>query len=143
MLKPGGFDAEPINFKLILTNTSKEPIRINTQNFGLMYLKATVVVPGEDSVQVQHRAAGLRPVLPTENDIVTIKAGETWSPTTTYSLPGRMPEGSATTAIYTILKPGEFRVRFTYEPTPIPAEAKLPECWVGELVSNELVLKVK
>jgi hypothetical protein len=56
---------------------------------------------------------------------------------------GSIPEGGGTFAQYTVVKPGEFRVKFTYNSSKGLNSVFARNAWTGELVSNELVITVK
>lgn len=79
-----------------------------------------------------------RILLPTD----FIKPGQSWSYGRELTFPGSIPEGSSTFALFSVVKPGEFRIRFTYTSTKID-NPLANGIWTGELVSNEIVITAK
>jgi hypothetical protein len=70
------------------------------------------------------------------------KPGQTWSPNLKPSFPGSFPHGVGTIAFYQVAKPGEFRVKFTYN-SPKIDDPLAKDIWIGELMSNEVVIRIK
>src|SRR5262249_9758602 len=105
-------------------------------------IKGEVKAMPADSVNLQRIAADREPIAPKAGDFPEIKPGETW----TYgkiSFPGSIPEGGSTFAQYTVVKPGEFRLKFTYNSSKGLNSIFARNAWTGELVSNEVVITVK
>ena len=75
-------------------------------------------------------------------DFFEIKPGQSWSPGSTLAFPGSFPENVGAKAVYEVVRPGEFRVRFRYSSAMIDSPLA-KDIWTGELVSNEVVITVK
>lgn len=133
---------KPAALKLTFTNVSDKTIKFNAFDFHFSLIKGEVKAMPADSVEMQRLAAGRVPVAPKAGDFLEIKPGQSWSYAKELTFPGSVPEGSSTFAIYTVAKPGEMRIRFTYS----SQELKSPLAqgiWTGELVSNEIVITAK
>ena len=94
-------------------------------------------------MQIQRIAADRVPMPPKAEDFLEIKPGETWSYAKGLAFPGSIPEGLSSFALYSVVKPGEFRVKFTYMSPKGINSPFAKDIWTGELVSNELVINVK
>jgi hypothetical protein len=87
-------------------------------------------------------SAGVKYVPPAPGDFPEIKPGQSWTYEKGLMFPGYVPDGSYSATGYTVLKPGEFGLKFSY----IRKESNDPlakGAWTGELTSNELVIAVK
>jgi len=137
-------DAEPVKLNLTFTNVSDKPIKLNAFDFHWNRIHGDVQAPDNQSVKLM-RLAAKRTALPAAaaGDFPVIPAGKTWVYEKDLAFPGSIPEGGATFAVYTVLKPGDFRLKFTYTPLKNMADEIARGSWTGELVSNEIVLKVK
>jgi hypothetical protein len=137
-----GKDAKPVVLKLTFTNVSDKAIKFNAFDFHFSRIKGEVKAMPADSVKIAIIAADRKPFFPKAGDFPEIKPGETWSYGKHLAFPGSIPEGGSTFAQYTVVKPGEFRVRFTYN-SPKIDDPLANGIWIGELVSNEIVINVK
>jgi len=143
VLKADGSDAEPVKLKLTFTNVSDQPIQLNTYDFRLSQIRGKVRAPDDQSVRV--RRVGIdRAKLPQPNaaDFPIIQPGKIWVYEEKLSFPGPVPDGASMISVYTALKPGLYRLHFTYTPTKDLAEVP-KRSWTGELVSDELTITVK
>ena len=141
IISKDGKTEKPIALKLTFTNVSDKPIKFNAYDFNWSRTKGAVKALPADAVTVQLAAADRILPPPKADDFLEIKPGQTWSPNLKPSFPGTFPQGVGTIAFYQVAKPGEFRIRFTYNSAKI--DSPLAEgIWIGELVSNEIVINV-
>ncbi|MBY0522248.1 MAG: hypothetical protein K2R98_02555 [Gemmataceae bacterium] len=138
-----GKNAQPINLKLTFTNVSDKPIKLNAHDFIWNRLKGDVQAPDAQSVQVGRVAADRIAVAPKAEDFPEIKPGQSWSFDKQLAFPGRVPLSSDTFATYAVLKPGDFKIKFTYLSNKAINAPFAENMWLGELVSNELAIQVK
>jgi hypothetical protein len=132
-----------VALKLTFTNVSDKAIKFNAYDFIWSSVKGEVKASVADSVTIQRIAPGRIFVAPKAEDFPEIKPGQTWVYNRQLTFPGSIPEGGSTFAQYTVLKPSEFRLKFTYNS---PKGLKSPfakDMWIGELVSNEVVITIK
>ena len=130
-----------VALKLTFTNVSEKAIKFNAFDVHLSRIKGEVKAMPADSVKIQ--AVALDRILPAPKaeDFPEIKPGQTWSYDKELTFPGSVPEGSSTIAFYSVVKPGEFRVKFTYN-SPRIDDSLAKDAWIGELVSNEVVIRI-
>lgn len=133
---------KPAALKLTFTNVSDKPIKFNAFDFPWTLIKGEVKALPADCVKLQRIAADRVPVVPRAEDFPEIKPGQSWSYAKELTFPGSIPEGSSTFALYSVVMPGEFRVKFTYTSAKIDSPLATG-IWTGELVSNELVITSK
>jgi hypothetical protein len=138
-----GKTENPVALKLTFTNVSDKAIKFNAFDFHFSRIKGEVKAMPADSVKIQLIAADRKPINPQAGDFPEIKPGETWSYDKHLAFPGSIPEGASMFAQYAVVKPAEFRVKFTYN---APKDINSPfakNAWTGELVSNEVVITIK
>jgi hypothetical protein len=142
IISKNGKIEKPVALKLTFTNVSDKPIKFNAYDFNWSRIKGEDKAMAANSVKIQRIAADRVPAAPKAGDFPEIKPGQTWSPANDLAFPGSLPESVGTKVVYEVVKPGEFRVRFTYNSpklnTPLAKNA-----WTGELVSNEVVIRIK
>jgi hypothetical protein len=133
---------KPVALKLTFTNVSEKAIKFNAFDFHFSRMKGDVKAMPADSMKSALIAADRKPFFPKAGDFPEIKPGETWSYDRHLAFPGSIPEGGSTFAQYSVIKPGEFRVKFTYN-SPKIDDPLAKDIWIGELVSNEVAITVK
>lgn len=136
-------DGKPVALKLTFTNVSDKAIKFNAFDFHFSRVKGEVKAMPADSVKLQRIAADRVPMAPKAGDFLEIKPGQSWSFDKGLTFPGSIPEGSSTFSQYTVVKPGEFRVKFTYNSPKGMNSVFAKDAWTGELVSNEVVITIK
>jgi hypothetical protein len=142
IISKDGKTEKPVALKLTFTNVSDKPIKFNAYDFNWSRTKGEVKALPADAVMVQLAAVDRILPPPRAEDFLEIKPGQTWSPNLKPSFPGTFPQGVATIAFYQVAKPGEFRIKFTYN-SPKIDDPLANGIWIGELVSNEIVITVK
>ena len=138
-----GKTEKPVALKLTFTNVSEKAIKFNAHDFIWSLIKGDVKALTADSVTVQRIAFDRIPLAPKAEDFPEIKPGENWTFEKNLAFPGAIPEGGSTFAQYSVVKPGEFRIKFTYISAKGNDTPLFKNSWSGELVSNELVIAVK
>lgn len=133
---------KPAALKLTFTNVSDKPIKFNAFDFHFSLIKGEVRAMPADSVEMQRIAAGRVPVKPKAGDFPEIKPGQSWTYDKELAFPGSVPEGSSTFALFSVVRPGEFRIKFTYTSAKID-NPLANGIWTGELVSNEIIITAK
>ena len=143
-MKPDGSDADPVKLKLTVTNLSDKPTKLNT--YGLKWrMGFRCVGPSPDSVQTlvsfDKLPANWQPK-PVAEDYPVLQPGKSWTPNWTFSFPGEIYEGPAQSMVYSLHKPGIYKLRvILYDNILIAGEANSKKTlW---LESNELQLKVR
>ena len=139
--KDGKID-KPISFRLTFTNVSDKPIKFNAFDYAFSRVKGEVKAQSADSLKFSLYGPGRKKLIPQAGDFPEIKPGQTWSHAKIYEFPGTIVAGSSMFARYAVLKPGEFRVSFFYN-SPREDSPFAKDMWIGELVSNEVVIAVK
>jgi hypothetical protein len=142
VISKDGKTEKPVALKLTFTNVSDKAIKFNAFDFHFSRIKGEVKAMPADSVKSALIAADRKPFFPKAGDFPEIKPGETWSYDRHLEFPGSIPEGGSTFAQYTVVKPGEFRVKFTYN-SPKIDDPLAKDAWIGELMSNEIVITIK
>jgi hypothetical protein len=142
VISKDGKTEKPVALKLTFTNVGDKAIKFNAFDFHFSRIKGEVKAMPADSVKIAIIAADRKPFFPKAGDFPEIKPGETWSYDRHLAFPGSIPEGGSTFAQYTVVKPGEFRIKFTYN-SPKIDDPLANGIWIGELVSNEIVLTIK
>jgi hypothetical protein len=142
IISKDGKTEKPIALKLTFTNVSDKAIKFNAYDFKWSRTKGEVKALPADAVTVQLAAADRILPTPKAEDFLEIKPGQTWSPNLKPSFPGTFPQGVGTIAFYQVAKPGEFRIKFTYN-SPKIDDPLAKGIWIGGLVSNEIVITVK
>jgi len=136
------FAIEKGHLQLKIANTGKSPVRLNLYQLVMQHLALEVTGPSADAVRVE-RFAYFRTPLPvpmTARDIVTLAPGEEKVLLTAADFPGQFAWD-----IFTLLKPGAYRLRATYTnilPPAAKAEPLLAGSWQGAVASNEATLQV-
>jgi hypothetical protein len=143
VISKDGKTEKPVALKVTFTNVSDKAIKFNAFDFHFSRIKGEVKAMPADSVKLQRIAADRLPIAPKAGDFPEIKPGEIWSFDKHLAFPGSIPEGGSTFAQYTVVKPGEFRVKFTYNSPKGMNSVFAKDAWTGELVSNEIVITVK
>jgi hypothetical protein len=133
---------KPVAIKLTFTNVSDKPIKFNAYDFNWSRIKGEAKAMPADSVKIQRIAADRILPKPKAGDFFEIKPGQSWSPGGTLAFPGSLPESVGSKVVYHVVKTGEFRVQFTYNSAKID-NPLANGIWIGELVSNEIVVNVK
>jgi hypothetical protein len=131
-----------VTLKLTFTNVSDKAIKLNAFDFHFSRIKGEVKAMPADSVKIAIIAADRKPIFPKAGDFPEIKPSETWSYDKHLEFPGSIPEGGSTFAQYTVVKPGEFRIKFTHN-SPKINNPFANGIWTGELDSNEIVITIK
>jgi len=133
---------KPTALKLTFTNVSDKPIKFNAYDFSWSRIKGNVKAQPADSMTIRRLAADRKIRPPVAGDFFEIKPGQTWSPGDRLVFPGSFPENVGAKVVYEVVKPGEFRIRFTYN-SPKIDDPLANGIWTGELVSNEVVITAK
>jgi hypothetical protein len=133
---------KPVALKLTFTNVSDKAIKFNAFDFHFNRVSGAVKAMPGDSVKGALIAADRKAVFPKAGDFPEIKPGESWSYDKHLLFPGSIPQGGNKFAQYAVVAPGEFRVKFTYNSAKID-DPLAEDIWIGELVSNEVVITVK
>jgi hypothetical protein len=134
---------KPVALKLTFTNVSDKAIKFNAYDFNWSRIKGEVKAMPADSVKLQRIAADRVPTAPKAGDFLEIKPGESWSYDKHLAFPGTLPESVGSKMVYEVVKPGEFRVRFTYNSPKGMNSVFARDAWTGDLVSNEVVITVR
>jgi hypothetical protein len=140
IISKDGKTEKPIALKLTFTND--KAIKFNALDFHFSRIKGEVKAIPADSLMSALIAAVRKPIFPKAGDFPEIKPGDNWYYDRHLVFPGSIPEGGSTFAQYTVVKPGEFRIKFTYNSPKFNANALARDVWTGELVSNEIVVNV-
>jgi hypothetical protein len=143
-LMADGSDAAPVKLKLTFTNVSDQPLKLNTYDFKLSQIRGEVNAPDDPSVTSQRFGVD-RAKAPTPNasDFPVIQPGKTWVYQDKLAFPGGLPDGASMVTVYTVRKPGVYRLRFTYKPVADGAGEGAKGSWTGQVVSSELKITVK
>jgi len=130
---------EPTKLTVTFTNVSDKPLKLNTFRWALGLMTLDVKGPDADSVRAGRVMFMVVALPPKPEDFPILEPGKSWTDKNRPGFPGLFGQ-----AIYTLLKPGEYRVKAVYACTE--AHQKQSElaagCWVGSVLSNEVVLKV-
>src|ERR1017187_2056930 len=137
-----GKTEKPVALKLTFTNVSDKAIKFNAFDFPFSGVTGYVKAFPADSVEFQIIGPGRRPLPPKAGDFPEIKPSQSWSYDKQLEFPGSIMAGSGVFFIYSVVKPGEFRVKFTYN-SPKIDDPLAKGIWTGEVVSNEIVINVK
>jgi hypothetical protein len=128
--------------RLTFTNVGDKPIKFNGYDFRWVLIRGEVMATPPDSVEFKRASADRKLVLPKAADFPELKPGQSWSYDRDLSFPGWIPQGGNALNNYSVVKPGESRIKFTYTSRKI--DSPLADgIWTGDLVSNEVVIKVK
>jgi hypothetical protein len=144
VMKPDGSDAVPVKLKLSFTNVSDKPIKLNA--YVLRWrMGFRCVGPSPESVQtmvVFDKLPANHMPAPVAGDYPVLKPGKSWSPGWTLPFPGEINEGPAKSVVYTLRKPGTYKLRvILYDKVLTAGEANTKKTlW---LQSNMLELKVR
>ena len=139
----GGKIEKPAKLKLTFTNVSDKAIKFNAFDFNFSRIKGDVKAVPADSMESALAAADRKPITPKAGDFFEIKPGETWSYSQRLEFPGFIPVGGNKFAHHKVVKAGEFRVQFTYNSSKEIDSPFAKGIWIGQLVSNEIVITVK
>jgi len=143
MLSRGGKIDKPATLKLTFTNVSDKAIKFNAFDFSFNRIMGDVKAAPADSMNTAVAVADRKPIVPKAGDFLEIKPGETWSYSQRLGFPGFMPLGGNRFASHSVVKPGEFRIKFTYNSSKEIDSPFAKGIWVGRLMSNEIVITVK
>jgi len=138
VMKADGGNAEPVRLRLTFANVGDSAIKLDIYDWPWRNLSLEVTGPDADSVGVLtpdiHRE---QPSAPVAADFPQIKAGGEWSPVRPPSFPGLLAY-----KFYSVLKPGEYRVKVVYANERELNSEFAAGSWTGRVTSNEIVLKV-
>jgi hypothetical protein len=143
VLSQGGKIEKPATLKLTFTNVSDKAIKFNAFDFSFNRITGDVKATPADSMNTAVAVADRKPIAPKAGDFFEIKPGETWSYSHRLEFPGFMPLGRNRFAQHTVVKPGEFRIKFTYNSSKEIDSPFAKGIWVGQMMSNEIVISVK
>jgi hypothetical protein len=137
-LAPG---AMPVPSTLTFRNASDKPIQLDTYDLVWRRLAIEVTEAGGARVAGVPWTTSRQPPKPRPADFPAIPPGGSWSYDFGGLLGGLCRFGASE---YHIPKPGAYRIKLTYSnPAEAPRDDPLAAgCWVGRLVSNEIVLTV-
>jgi len=135
------YNVESTKLSFTFTNVGEKPLKLNTYDLIWRLIRLDVKGPDEGSVRIEKPPFRIARMMapPTEKDFPVLKPGESWTNKWKPSFPGRWAG-----VTYTLLKPGEYRVRATYTVTKTRTRQEMPHAaghWVGSVTSNEIVLK--
>ena len=140
-MKPDGSNAVPVELKLTFTNVGEQPIKVDRFDLALNHLSLTVIGPDAEAVRIDSFLLQ-RFRTPTPNaDAYPVLKPKDRSSAGVYSVPGVLDLDNKRQTIV-LRKPGEYRVKFAYHNATQAKNEFSADSWIGELVSNELVLKV-
>lgn len=136
------WNVTPTKLDVTFTNVGKR--RLTVDAYDLVWKRLTLDVTGPDaeSVRVVKRLVDRQMAAPQRKDYPTLRAGGKWTYPPQPWFPGNFGPNE-----YILLKPGEYRVKVTYNSPPKrPAAGGRPGRtwwgWRGSMTSNEIVLKV-
>jgi RNA polymerase sigma factor (sigma-70 family) len=142
--KADGSNAEPVKVRMVFTNSSKKPYKLDVYDLFWRNLRVEVKGPDGRGVRMSHSAINRTLAAPRAEDFPVLEPGKTWVSDVGPSFPG--PFGGK---VYALLEAGDYRVRVFYDHTPFKVRRNFPEvkeleagCWNGEVSSNEVVLRV-
>jgi hypothetical protein len=129
----------PTKLTFTFTNVSTKPVKLNAYLLTIARMKLDVKGPDAESVRENVVVFKMMAWAPKAEDFPTIEPGKSWTEKSQPSFPGLFGRVS-----YTLLKPGEYRVKAVYTCTEAPQEQSdlTAGCWTGSLTSNEVVFKV-
>jgi hypothetical protein len=133
-------DGKPAVLRLTFTNVGDKAIKLNAYDFRWVLIRGEVKAAPADSVEHRRAVADRKPAPPKAADFPELNPGQSWSFDTGLSFPGPIPQGGNALDFYSVAKPGEFRIKFTYVSKKIDSPLA-NGIWTGELVSNEVVIK--
>jgi hypothetical protein len=135
-------DGKRAVLRLTFTNVGDKHIKFNAYDFRWVLIRGEVKATPADSVEYKRAAADRKLVPPRPADFPELKPGQSWSFDRDLTFPGWIPQGGNALNSYSVVKPGEFRIKFTYTSTKIDSPVA-DGIWTGGLVSNEVVVKAK
>ena len=129
---------EPATLTFSLQNIGDKPVKFNTWNFVTSLVTLNVTGPDKDSVRAEKLAFKLRSAPPEQSDFPVIEPRTAWTLEGPFQFPGVVGSTS-----FAVLKPGVYRLSFTYTVTPeMLKRTPLAEgCWTGTATSSEIVIR--
>ncbi len=143
-------DGDPAKLTVTFTNADDlstplgagAPVKLNV--YDLIWSRLKIEVTGPDGRPLAPFAiskAKREMAAPTEGDYPTLAPGASWSEKARPRFPG-----SFGNAEFRITRPGEYRLKVTYESKPLPMDGEFHPfakgCWTGVVTSNEISINV-
>jgi RNA polymerase sigma factor (sigma-70 family) len=135
----------PLTLRLQFRNAGKEDFRVKTDNLVPTWdsrLQLSVIGPDDGSVGVTEQVGAKPAPKPTSGFFRPLPVGKSRS-LGECKFPGPLPPvPGGKVFVYSLNKPGKYRIRATYSNLDQENIPGLPGAWTGTVTSNELVVEV-
>ena len=140
VMKADGDNVEPVQLKFTFTNVSDKPITLDTYHLPWRIMKPTLTGPDAASIRRDKMMGGIGIGPAQAEDFPVLAPGQSWS--RTLGFPKGLLDPQEGLVLVALVKPGQYRIQFSYDHPKVLNEPLAAKSWTGKLLSNEFVLTV-